>query len=326
MNHMRQTAWSPACRKKPYVTALILAVLLVLEIFFLSGLIGQAFGFMGTVIHEVVMALIAVVVILAARGRMRVAFPFHRLRLAQSAGALILWGGMLLVMNLVTMIMSYLYPTEVVDAGSGVDALVSSMPVWLGVLVVALVPAICEEIAFRGAMMTCFRGARSKWTGIIVVSLFFGACHGSIWRMIPTAILGMAIGYVLFETENIFYCMLMHFVNNAFSVLLSSGLNWLYQQLGEEVQMDTMTRIPLSSVGMAMIYATAAPILIYLGNYLLHRGQPGYDRGMFPPEKKWERNTVIAATVGLLLCGILLVVITIALRVVIGMNAGGFSY
>ena len=97
----------------------------------------------------------------------------------------------------------------------------------LVLLVVAVTPAICEEIAFRGALLTCFRGKRSKWTGIIIVGLFFGACHGSVWRMVPTAILGLVMGYVLFETENIFYCMLIHFTNNAFSVILTNALVWL---------------------------------------------------------------------------------------------------
>ena len=63
MNEMRQTAWSREYRKKPYVTAVILAVLIVAEIFILSGILGYLFGTAGVVLHEIVLALIGVLMI-----------------------------------------------------------------------------------------------------------------------------------------------------------------------------------------------------------------------------------------------------------------------
>ena len=86
------------------------------------------------------------------------------------------------------------FPDQMLNASNGVDELMSATPMWIDLLVVAVTPAICEEIAFRGALLTCFRGTRSKWTGIIIVGLFFGACHGSVWRMVPTAILDLLWG------------------------------------------------------------------------------------------------------------------------------------
>ena len=53
MNEMRQTAWSREHRKKPYVTAVILAVLIVAEIFILSGILGYLFGTAGVVLHGI---------------------------------------------------------------------------------------------------------------------------------------------------------------------------------------------------------------------------------------------------------------------------------
>lgn len=76
MNEMRQTAWSREHRKKPYVTAVILAVLIVAEIFILSGILGYLFGTAGVVLHEIVLALIGVLMILIMRGRMKTAFHF----------------------------------------------------------------------------------------------------------------------------------------------------------------------------------------------------------------------------------------------------------
>lgn len=53
------------------MTAVILAVLIVAEIFILSGILGYLFGTAGVVLHEIVLALIGVLMILIMRGRMR---------------------------------------------------------------------------------------------------------------------------------------------------------------------------------------------------------------------------------------------------------------
>lgn len=319
MNEMRQTAWNRECRKKPYVTAVILAVLFVAEIFILSGILGYMFGTLGVVLHEIVLALIGVLMILITRGRMKTAFPFRKPKWSGIFGSLILWGGILLLTSVVTLTMTYFFPDQMLNAENGVDELMSATPVWIDLLMIAVVPAICEEIAFRGALLTCFRGARSKWTGIIIVAVFFGACHGSIWRMVPTGILGILMGYVLFETENIFYCMLIHFANNAFSVILTSALEWLdgLQGTGTQVAETTVTRLPLASVGMYMIYATAAPMLIYIGNYLIHRGQPGYDK-LFPREKNAVLWGVAGGCIGLLGSGVFLIFASVVLQVLLG--------
>lgn len=319
MNEMRQTAWSREHRKKPYVTAVILAVLIVAEIFILSGILGYLFGTAGVVLHEIVLALIGVLMILIMRGRMKTAFPFRKLKWSGIFGSLILWGGILLLTSVVTLTMAYFFPDQMLNASNGVEELMSATPMWIDLLVVAVTPAICEEIAFRGALLTCFRGTRSKWTGIIIVGLFFGACHGSVWRMVPTAILGLVMGYVLFETENIFYCMLIHFTNNAFSVILTNALVWLERLQGTGAQaVDVATdRLPLASVGIYMIFATIAPLLLYIGDYLIHRGQPGYTK-VFPREKRGALWGMLGACAVLFGCGVFLISAAVVLQVMLG--------
>ena len=162
MNEMRQTAWSREHRKKPYVTAVILAVLIVTEIFILSGILGYLFGTAGVVLHEIVLALIGVLMILIMRGRMKTAFPFRKLKWSGIFGSLILWGGILLLTSVVTLTMAYFFPDQMLNASNGVDELMSATPMWIDLLVVAVTPAICEEIAFRGALLTCFRGGAEQ--------------------------------------------------------------------------------------------------------------------------------------------------------------------
>ena len=50
----------------------------------------------------------------------------------------------------------FFLPDQMLNASNGVDELMSATPMWIDLLVVAVTPAICEEIAFRGALLTCF--------------------------------------------------------------------------------------------------------------------------------------------------------------------------
>lgn len=310
--------WKDRRRRKPYLVALLLALLYIGDIFFLSGILGLKLGIAGTVVHELILAGMGVGVLFLFRGKLKVIFPFKKPQWAKLAGTVILWLGTYYAVSLITMIMAFFFPEQVLGASQGVDELISAMPVLPSLFVVAVVPAVCEELAFRGALLSCFRGAKNKWIGIIIVSLFFGACHGSVWRMVPTALLGAAMGYILLETENILYTMLFHFVNNAFPVLYLGIMVQLtelfHQDIWEMANGVVLARIPLASVGSCMTSAGAAPILIYIGNYFLHRGQPGYDKGIFPPEKKKLMAVMIGAGVGLMLIGTMLTVVSVGLE------------
>ena len=201
-------------------------------------------------------------------------------------------------------------------ASQGIQNVILSVPALLSLLVISITPAICEEIAFRGALLSCFRNLKSKWAAIIIVSVIFGAFHGSIWRMVPTMLLGIAMGYLLFETENMFYNMLFHLINNAFPIVLMAAMNGLMGLAGGELSgvMESSSRaaeIPLASVGIYIMYGGAVPFLLYLGNYLIHRGQPGYDNGVFPREKKKTLIVLIAVGIGMMALGTLLLLCSI---------------
>lgn len=305
---MINNVWKEDSRKRPYIAAGVLAVLLVAEIFFVGGVLAYYLGELGQVIHELIIGILGIAVIAAFGGRMRGAFPMHKIQGSRVAGSLLIWMGMFEVMNIAVVILDFFFPEEMIEANSGVNELLNTMPMWLGMITIALVPAVCEEIAFRGALFSCFRKLKNKWIAILVVALFFGACHGSFYRMVPTAILGAAIGYVLVETDNLFYCILIHFVNNACSVIATGIIQLIYHLVGTDylAEMTEVYTSGLSDVGSTICGAWLAPFLLYAGNYLLHRGLPGYDRGLFPLEKKRERRIVIWSTLGLVSYGYIL--------------------
>lgn len=97
--------------------------------------------------------------------------------------------------------------------------------VWL-LLLVAVTPAICEELVFRGVLL---QGLAKEWTmprAVAVSALVFGAFHLSFEtaiRFLPTLWLGLLFGYAVWHTRSLYTSMLMHFLNNAVAVLLVSS-------------------------------------------------------------------------------------------------------
>jgi sodium transport system permease protein len=105
------------------------------------------------------------------------------------------------------------------------DVLPKGMPMWQLFLYIAVLPAICEELAFRGMLLSGLR-RRLRPTGLIIaVGVIFGLFHVTLYRLVPTAALGMALTAIALMTGSIFPGMVLHAGNNALSVFLESLFN-----------------------------------------------------------------------------------------------------
>lgn len=289
---------------KPYA-AVILVILYALDIFWLSGRIVWKVGKWGTILYEGILVIIAVAAVQVFRSDMKRVFPFKKPELLKTAGTVVLWMGTFFAAMIPSSILLYIFPQQMTQASQGISEMASDMPFAAAVILICITPAICEEMAFRGALFSCFRGFKSPWVGILVVVAVFGAFHGSIWRFVPTAILGIAMGYLLAETDNMFYNMLFHMINNMLPVILLQLMGGVYQSVDMQ-SVSMVTQIPLVTVGTYMIYGSSAPLLLYTGDYLIHIGRPGYCGGFWPREKKTVLLVLVLLSMGILLTGILL--------------------
>lgn len=94
-------------------------------------------------------------------------------------------------------------------------------------LVVALIPAVSEEIFFRAGIQNLlhrwFGGERRRWAGhvaILLTAVIFSLGHGEVFSFMPRFVLGLMLGYLFFYGGSILPNMLMHFTNNAIVVIL----------------------------------------------------------------------------------------------------------
>jgi len=90
----------------------------------------------------------------------------------------------------------------------------------LNLFVVAITPAICEELLFRGVMQKELNKHLSNpHIGIFITSIIFSAIHMSIEGFPARFLLGMVLGYSYHFTKNLWYPILLHFFNNGLQVV-----------------------------------------------------------------------------------------------------------
>ena len=90
-----------------------------------------------------------------------------------------------------------------------------------GLLIVAALAAISEELLFRSVIQKAFvKICKNAHVGIIITAIVFSAFHGDFFGFVPRFILGLMLGYMFYLSGSIFPSMLMHFVNNGTIVML----------------------------------------------------------------------------------------------------------
>ena len=185
---------------------------------------------------------------------------------AQILGGVVLLAGGLQLALVLAWIQSMVVPvpTEYLEALSG--ALTpDSVPryAWLLILAAAI-PAVVEETLFRGVVLAAFRRRLPAVGAVVASGLIFGLFHltpETAFRFLPTAWLGIVLGWVVVASGSLPLSVLLHFLNNAIVL--------------------TLTAVPVgaldaSAVGEDPPFATmvVGPVLFLWGLSILRRNGP----------------------------------------------------
>ncbi len=92
----------------------------------------------------------------------------------------------------------------------------------MGLINIALVPAICEEIMFRGYVQSAFEKSWGVWPAILVSGLLFGLFHLQLTNLLPLATLGILLALVTWLSGSLIPAIIAHFINNGSAVLLGT--------------------------------------------------------------------------------------------------------
>lgn len=153
----------------------------------------------------------------------------------------------------------------------------------------AVLPAICEELLFRGII---FDGLTKKFKplpAILLGGTMFMLMHGSLQQTVYQLILGIVLCAVYYFTKNIFYPMLLHFLNNAIVIVMG------YLQTTFNISINVAFNSAWSYIWpiLLMIVAVVATVLLIL--LLKNNYKTKYENVVQTEYEVMEKGTNIVA-------------------------------
>lgn len=127
----------------------------------------------------------------------------------------------------------------------------------LGLVVVAVIPGIGEELVFRGMIQNnAYRITGNIHVGIWLAALLFSMFHLQFYGLIPRTLLGVLFGYLYYFSGNLIYPMIAHFMNNGFTLVML----YLYNKGAVDIDIESTDVIPWYQVAFGVV--TSAVILL----------------------------------------------------------------
>ena len=112
-------------------------------------------------------------------------------------------------------------------------------------LIVAIIPAIGEELIFRGILQNKLRiYLKNSHLSIILTALLFSGFHLQFFGFIPRLFLGILFGYIYYWSANIWYPILAHFINNGLTLIMI----YLHQSGYIDIDIETQEAYPLNII------------------------------------------------------------------------------
>lgn len=276
------------------MAAVVTFIVVMLCMLFVFSYAQYYLGMWGLIITEIGFVVITAIACKVFGLRWGEMLTFRRLKVNQVFGTLFIWGGSLLATALVNMILFYFFPAGL-EVNENLSGFLSQWPLPAALLVVSIMPAVCEEVLHRGFIQRCLSTRiHNKWVMSIIMALFFGAFHMDPYRFVGTAILGGVMAYILIETDNFWYNMLFHFVNNFFAQAVSS----LTFATKSDVTLD-VSILPLSIAVYCML-CSVVPFLLLGGSMLL--------KGMARLREMGKTKIIVMVVVATVIAAVLFVI------------------
>lgn len=241
----------------------LFAVVMALFIFVFSPL-QLNFGIPGLIITEFGFLALAIVYGLIRKVKLTEMFPIRKVKVREVIGAVILVLGLFPVSIMLVSVSALIFPDSLHEIGDLNSFVYGSLSFPLAVLIVAVLPAICEEAIHRGAILSNFRGIRHDWIIVLIMGIFFGINHVSVLRFLTTMALGLILSYVVVKKNNMLLSMIMHFTNNLISVTLA------YISGAGTASVNTAGANYTAVLGTYLTIGFLSPVLFVLGLMLIH--------------------------------------------------------
>lgn len=127
-------------------------------------------------------------------------------------------------------------------------------------VLLAFLPALCEEALFRGGFQNFLtRATKKPWLSIIIVSIIFSAVHLSFYGFLARFFLGIVLGVIYHYSGRLWLSILAHFLNNAIAVLTL----YFYQQQGKSINEAMSEANDVAYIGLLVLPVVIALLVLF---------------------------------------------------------------
>ena len=127
-----------------------------------------------------------------------------------------------------------------------------SYGIWLSLFMIALTPAICEEVFMRGAVLSGHRNVK-LWKAAVLNGVLFGLFHNNFSQLFYATAFGIILAFVVVLTDSIYPSIIMHFIMNGLSVLMDFYPNSSYMKFTAWYESNLAILIPLGIISLAAV-------------------------------------------------------------------------
>jgi len=214
----------------PKIGDLILSIVVLLLLSIYLGLaVGTESVFGSTVVSQLLILAMPLLVVWYMKSDVKTLFSLKVPKVKDFIGGFILYIGVYALMLVASFVLISIFPQSAENTAMTFDVLMKQ-PFALVVLVMTVMPAIGEELYFRGLIFGSLRHRYSAVWAIVISSVIFGVFHLSLVKIIPTGMLGACFAYVAYTSGSIYIGMFLHFFNN-----LVSAISMKYPQQIEKI-------------------------------------------------------------------------------------------
>lgn len=134
-----------------------------------------------------------------------------------------------------------------------------SVPWWMPFMAIAVTPAICEELAFRGFILSGLQSGRQRsfWSPVLISAVCFGVVHMIAHQVFNAMLLGVVIGLLAVRSRSLIPGVIFHLIFNGMQVLQtrvplewfqSPAMEWLFSIESEAGQPAVRFDAPLLAI------------------------------------------------------------------------------
>ena len=187
-------------------------------------------GLIGVALTELIFLVMALIAAGLSRCAFSDLFPMNLPAPLRLCGILLMYFGVYLTALPVASLIAYFFPA-LNEVSESISERGTELTPAASVLILAVLPAICEESVHRGFILASFKSLKNRgttgWKVLTILSMgvLFGIFHLDPLRFLPTAMLGAFFSYVAIESESMVPSMILHLINNLLSVIAIYGMS-----------------------------------------------------------------------------------------------------